>query len=102
STARRVVEQAAGAQVRLARRALRIERLPGVPDLHLRRAAQIDAAVGLGNGLVFDVQRYIAHLLVGRRVGTVPVVDQLTVLDGPALWEIGSLLREVGCLLLIG
>ena len=59
-----------------------------VPDLHLRRAAQIDAAVGLGDGAVFDTHLDVAVVAVGRGKGTVAVVDQLAVVDGPVLREL--------------
>ena len=56
-----------------------------VPDLHLRRGAQIDAAVGLGHRLVFDEQFDVAVFLVGGQIGAVAVVDQFVVLDRPVL-----------------
>src|SRR4051812_28435476 len=71
-----------------------IEYLMPVPDLYLGRASQIDAAVGLGHGPVFDQQFDVTELLVGRCVRPTAVVDQLAVLDGPVLRELGSLLRE--------
>ncbi len=81
---------------------LGVEDLVPVPDLHLRRAAQIDAAVGLGDGLVFDEQLDVAELLVGRGVRSGAVVDQFTVLDGPVLRELRALLLEIRLLLLAG
>ena len=71
-----------------------------VPDLHLRRAAQVDAAVGLRHGLVFDAQFDVAELLVRRRVRAGAVVDQFAILDPPVLRKLGPLLGEVGLLLL--
>src|SRR4051812_1348857 len=86
--------------MRPARRRLWVKDLIAVPDLHLRRATQIDAAVGFRYGFVFDQQLDIAKLLVGRCIGTVTVVDELAVLDRPILREIGPLLRKV-CVFLL-
>ena len=64
---------------------LGVARLGEVPDLDLRRAAEIDAAVGLGADLVVDEQLDVAVVLVGGQVGALAVVDELAVLDAPVL-----------------
>ena len=92
-----VVEQAAGA---LVGPAIPLAPLLGrVPDLHLRRAPEVDAAVGLGDGLVVDQQLDVAVFLVGGQVGALAVVDQLAVLDAPVLLGVlgplGELLRPL-------
>ena len=46
-------------------------------------AAQVDAGVGLGHGLVVDEQLEVAVVLLGGGVGAVAVVDQFAVLDAP-------------------
>src|SRR5438128_6127664 len=56
-----------------------------IPDLHLRRRSQVNAAVCLGHGLVVDLQLDVAVVLVGGQVGAVAVVDQLAVVHAPAL-----------------
>ena len=78
-----VVPQAAGA---LVGPAVPLAAFLGVvPDLHLRRGPQVDAAVGLGHRLVVEQQLDVAVLLVGGQVGALAVVDQLAVLDLPVL-----------------
>ena len=67
----------------------------GVPDLDLGRAAEIDAAVGLGDGLVVDQQLDVAVFLVGRQVGALAVVDELAVLDAPVLLGILGITGEL-------
>jgi hypothetical protein len=57
--------------------------LGGVPDLDLGHAAQVDAAVGLGDGLVLDEQFDVAVVLRGRGVLALPVVDEFAVLGFP-------------------
>ncbi len=59
-----------------------------VPDLHLRRGPQIDAAVALGEHLVVDQQLDVAVVLVGGQVGALAVVDDLAVLDLPVLLDV--------------
>ena len=54
-----------------------------IPNLHLRHAAQINAAVGEGNGLVFHEQLEVAVVLFGRGVHSVAVVHQFVALDVP-------------------
>ena len=54
-----------------------------VPDLHLGTAAQVDAAVGLGDRLVFEVQLEIAVVLFGGEEEPMAIVDQFVVLDAP-------------------
>src|SRR5690606_40500795 len=46
------------------------------PDLHLRRAAEINAAVGLGDCLVFDEQFDVAEFAVGGEIRSLAVIDQ--------------------------
>ncbi len=65
-----------------------------VPDLHLRRAAKVDAAVRLGHRFVFDEQLDVAELLVRRRVRAGAVIDQLAVLDAPVLRKFLALLFQ--------
>jgi len=51
--------------------------------LHLRHAAQVDAAVAERLHLVIDQQLHVAVVLVGREVEALAVVDQFAVLDAP-------------------
>ena len=68
----------------LSRAAVPLAALLGrVPDLHLRRGPQVDAAVGLGDGLVLDEQLDVAKIPFGRGKRAAAVVDQLAVLDAP-------------------
>ena len=67
---------------------LALPRLGVVPDLNLRRAAQVDAAVALGTDLVVDQQLDVAVVLVGGEVGALAVVDDLAVLDPPVLLHV--------------
>ena len=92
----RVVEKSAGALVRFAIGLRGIENLVDVPDLDLRRAAQIDPAVGVRHGLVFDEQFDVAEFLVGRGIRSRAVVHQFAVLHGPVLRKLGALLLEIG------
>ena len=85
----RVVEEPARAQVRLARGILGVELLVPVPDLHLRRVAKVDAAIGLRHCLVLDQEFDVAVVLVGREVRAVAVVHQFAVLDAPVLLRVG-------------
>ena len=97
---RGIVEKSAGAEVRFAGGVLGIEDLIPVPDLHLRRAAQVDAAIRFGDGLVFEAKLDVAEFRFRRGVRPGAVVDQLAVLDPPVLGEVGSLLLEVRLFLL--
>jgi hypothetical protein len=54
-----------------------------VPDLHLRRRPQVDAAVGQGDRLVVDEQFDVAVFLVGGQVVAVAVVDQFALVHRP-------------------
>ncbi len=56
-----------------------------IPDLHLRRTAQIDAAVSLRYGLVFDNQLDVAVIFLGGQKRAEPIIDQFTVFDTPVL-----------------
>ena len=93
--ARSIVEQATRTQMRFPRGTLRIKNLIPVPDLHLRRATQVDAAVSFGDGLVFNQEFDVAKFFDGRRVRAVTVVDQFTVLNGPVLRKLGALGLEI-------
>jgi len=73
-----------------------------VPDLYLRRSAQVDAAVGFGHGLVFDQELDVAEFLVTCRVRAVAVVDQFIIFNGPVLGKFGALPGEVGVAFLAG
>ncbi len=68
-----------------------------VPDLHLRSAPEIDAAVGLGDGLVVDLQLDVAVILVRGQIGPLAVIDQFAALDSPVrlgvVRPLGQLLR---------
>ena len=59
-------------------------------------ASQIDAAVGLGNGLVFDEQLDVAIILVGSQIGAVAVVDQLVLFDRPVLFRVSRPFGDLG------
>src|SRR5436190_1397240 len=58
----------------------------GVPDLHLRRTAQVNAAVGERHRFVLNQQLEVAVLLVSAEVRAVTVVDQFAVLGAPMLF----------------
>ena len=60
----------------------------GIPDLDLGTAAQVNAAIGEGNGLVIDEQFEIAVELVGGEVETFAVVDEFVVFGMPMLADI--------------
>ena len=73
-----------------------IEDLVFVPDLHLRLAAEVNAAVGFRDRLVFDQQLVVAERFVGGRVGAGAEVDELALFDAPVLGELGAHLGELG------
>ena len=56
-----------------------------IPDLHLRVVLQVDATVSFRDGLVVDPQFVIRELFLRCEIVAVPVVDQITLLDGPVL-----------------
>ena len=49
--------------------------LGSVPNLDLWNAAQVNAAVGLGDGFVVHVQLEVAVVLYGTKVQAIPVID---------------------------
>ena len=98
----RIVKQASRTQVRLPRGILRIEDLIPVPDLNLRCATQIDAAVGIGDCLVFNKEFDISEFLVSGRIRPVAVVDEFTVFHAPVFWKLSSLRLEVRVQLFAG
>ena len=59
-----------------------------VPDLHLGYPSQVNAAVGLGHGLVIDVELEIRIILLSTQVETFPIVDQDAVLNSPVLLDV--------------
>src|SRR5262249_1491110 len=61
-----------------------------VPDLNLRGGSQVNAAVGLGDGLVLDEHLDVAVLLFGHQVRAFSVVDQLAVLDLPTVFGVSE------------
>ena len=73
-----------------------IEDLVFVPDLHLRLAAEVNAAVGFWHGFVFDQQLVVAERFVGGRVRAGAGVDELALFDAPVLGELGAHLGELG------
>ena len=76
-----------------------VARLGEVPDLDLRVAAEIDAAIPLGADLEIDLQLDVAVVLVGGEVGALAVVDDHAVLDPPVLLQVlGALLEGLGLL----
>ncbi len=71
-----------------------------IPDLDLRCAAQVNAAVRLGYGLVIDEQFDVAVIFFGGGVGALAIVDQDAVFDLPVFLEgllvlVISLFRDV-------
>ena len=75
---------------------LRIEDLVAVPNLHLRMAAEVDAAVGFRDSLVFDEQFVVAERFVGGGVRAGAGVDELALFDAPVRGELGAHLGELG------
>src|SRR5262249_37296826 len=67
-----------------------------VPDLYLRRRAEIDAAVGLWHGLVLDEQLDVAEIFIRGQVGPVAVVDQFAIIHGPVLLGVLGPLLHLG------
>ena len=65
-----------------------------IPDLHLGSAAQINAAVGGGHGLVVERELDIAVVLVRRCIGPVAVIDEFAVLNGPVFRELRLLIGK--------
>jgi len=82
--------------VRFAIRFLWVEDLGVVPNLHLRSAAQVDAAVGVGDGLVFELKFDVAELFIGGGVRTGADIDEFAFLDAPMLREFSALLGDPG------
>jgi hypothetical protein len=70
--------------------------LADVPDLHLRIAPQVDAAVSLGHGFVFDHQFDVAEFFFRCGVGPGADIHEFAILDPPMLREFGPLLLEIG------
>ena len=54
-----------------------------VPDLHLGAAAQVNAAVGFGYGLVFEMKFKVAIVFLGGEEKTVAVIHEFIAIDGP-------------------
>ena len=54
-----------------------------IPNLDLRRGPQVDAAVGLGDGFVFDEKLDVAVGLVGGEIGPVAIVHQFALVGFP-------------------
>ena len=65
----------------------------------VRLAAQVDAAVGTGDGPVFEPQLEVAEVFDGRQVEALPVVDEDAVLeqDGGSRFAVHAL-RHLGTL----
>src|SRR5271157_2373399 len=59
-----------------------------IPDLDLRCAAEINAAVALGADLEIDEELDVAVILVGGQVDALAVVDDLAVFDTPMLLQV--------------
>src|SRR5690606_6981448 len=57
--------------------------VPRIPDLDLRRAAQVEAAVGPGGNLPVAVELEVAVVLRGAEARALAVVDEGSVLDAP-------------------
>ncbi len=102
----RVFARCAGAVVPQAARAFvgphaSIAGLAEVPDLDLRRAAEVNAAISLGTDLEVDQELDVAVVFVGGEIGSLAVVDDHAVVDAPVFLHV---LRAVGeCLgLLVG
>jgi hypothetical protein len=67
-----------------------------VPDLHLRDAAQVDAAVAERQHLVIDHQLEVAVVFVGGEVQAFAVVDELAVLHLPVRVDVIALVVALG------
>ena len=85
--ARSIVEEAAGSELRAP--VPFAASLGRIPDLDLRVAAEIDAAVGLGDGSVLEPELDVTELLVARGVRALAVVDEFASFDAPVLLEFG-------------
>src|SRR5207253_2061647 len=75
-----VVPEPAGAFVRAE---IELRLLGRIPNLHLRAATQVDAAVGERNGSIFDQEFDIAIVFVGGQERAFAVVDDEVALDPP-------------------
>ena len=62
--------------------------LGGVPNLHLRHAAQVNTAVGLGDRLVIHVQLKVAIVFHGAEVQALAIIDENTVFHGSVLFDV--------------
>jgi len=69
----------------------------GVPDLDLGDAPEVDAAVGVGDGAVFEEELEVSEELVGSEEESVSVVDEHVVDVLPVCLDIGeAFLAAVG------
>jgi len=93
-----VVVETAGTLFRMARVTMFATLFRRVPDLHLRRATQIDTAVRLGDRLVFETKIHIPIPTRRRGVGSFAIVHQLPILNCPMVNEF-TLLRNDGIFL---
>src|SRR6185437_1739999 len=59
-----------------------------IPNLHLRRGPQVNAAITLGQHLVIDQQFDVAIVRVGGQVDPIAVVDDFPFLDFPVFFDI--------------
>ena len=75
-----------------------------VPDLHLRRAFEVDPAIGSRDSFVLQHQLIVGVIFVGDEVSALAVVDEFSVLDGPMFFCICHPLIHLGlsCILLHG
>jgi hypothetical protein len=67
-----------------------------VPNLNLRGAAQVDAAVAEGQHFVLHHEFEVAVVLVGGEVEAFAVVDEFAIFDGPVGFEVVALVIAFG------
>ena len=65
-----------------------------VPDLNLRRAAEINAAVSLGTDLEVDQELDVAVVFIGGEIDSLAVVDDHAVLDPPVFFQVARAVGE--------
>ena len=69
----------------------------GVPDLDLRNGAEVDAAVGLCDGLVLQKEDKVFVVLIGGEVESFSVVHEFVAFNAPMLVDVSEAFLFLGC-----